>query len=249
MALHFERSPSDYKRYRPTYPPKLFAYLASLVPSHGTAWDCGTGNGQAAVGLAEHFRNVIATDASTKQLGEASAHDGVEYRVAPAEDSGIAARSIDLVTVAQALHWFDLERFYAEVRRVAKPGCVLVAWGYTMLRIAPEIDCLVDRFYLDVVGPYWPKERVHVEAEYRDLPFPFEALPSPPPFAMKLDWNLADLVGYVGTWSPVRIFVEQRGFDPVPELAGELAAPWGDPERRRTASWPLFFRVGRVASG
>ena len=249
MALHFERNPADYKRYRPTYPPELFAYLASLPAAKDAAWDCGTGNGQAAVALAEHFAKIFATDASAKQLGEATAHLRVEYRAVSAEESNLDDASVDLVTVAQALHWFDLERFYAEVRRVAKAGGVLAVWCYTMHRIEPAIDRIVDRFYYDVVGPYWPKERVHVEAEYRDLPFPFAELSPPASFAMELEWDLADVVGYVGTWSPVKIFEAEKGYDPVPEVAAELAAIWGDPARRRTARWPLHFRIGRVHEG
>jgi len=247
MALYFERSPSDYKRYRPTYPASLFSYLASLCGGTDAAWDCGTGNGQAAIGLAGEFRTVVATDASAKQLAEATPHARVEYRVAPAEDSGLAASSIDLVTVAQALHWFDLERFYREVERVAKPGGVVAVWCYSLVRIEPALDRLIERFYYDVVGPYWPKERVHVEAEYRDLPFPFSEV-APPAFAMELVWNLADLVGYVGTWSPVRIFAAERGYDPVEELAPKLAAAWGDAERKRLIRWPLNFRIGRCTS-
>src|SRR5882724_4154266 len=151
MALHFERSPSDYKRYRPTYPPELFSYLASLCRATDAAWDCGSGNGQAATLLADRFRAVIATDASAKQLGEAPPHPGVEYRVAPAEESGLAPSSVDLVTVAQALHWFDLERFYREVERVTKRAGVLAVWCYSLVRIQPALDEAIERFYYDVV--------------------------------------------------------------------------------------------------
>lgn len=248
MALYFERNPADYRRYRPTYPASLFPYLASLCRETEAAWDCGTGNGQAAIGLAGEFRTVLATDASARQLGESTPHAGVEYRVATAEDSGLDGGSIDLVTVAQALHWFELERFYLEVERVSKPGGVLAVWCYSLVRIEPALDHLIERFYYDVVGPYWPKERVHVEAEYRDLPFPFSEI-SPPPFAMELEWDLAELVGYVGTWSPVRIFATERGFDPVEELAPKLADAWGDAERKKLVRWPLNFRIGRVNGG
>jgi ubiquinone/menaquinone biosynthesis C-methylase UbiE len=246
MALHFERSSADYKRCRPTYPQALFTYLGSLPPATDLAWDAGTGNGQAAVGLAGVFRRVVATDASAQQLGEATPHSGVSYRVASAEESGLAAASVDLVTVAQALHWFDLDRFYAEVERVAKPGGVLAVWCYTLIRVSPEVDRAIEQFYYDVVGPYWPKQRLHVEAAYRDLPFPFPELPPPPAFAMELEWDLPDLIGYVQTWSPVQIFADERGYDPVAELAPKLAAAWGRPDERRTVRWPLHFRIGRV---
>jgi ubiquinone/menaquinone biosynthesis C-methylase UbiE len=246
VALHFEKSPTDYKRHRPTYPDALFGYLASLAPAHDRAWDCGTGNGQAALGLARVFRRVVATDASAKQLGEATPHPRVEYRVVPAETSGLDDLSVDLVTVAQALHWFDLERFYREAERVARPGGVLAAWCYTLIRVTPEIDRVIERFYEEVVGPYWPKERVHVETAYRDLPFPFAALPSPPPLAMELEWDFDEVVGYVRTWSPVKIFADERGYDPVGVLGPALEAAWGLRETRRAVRWPLHFRIGRV---
>ena len=246
MALHFETGSAEYRRHRPTYPQPLFRHLASIAPATGIAWDCGTGNGQAAVGLANEFTEVIATDASQRQLDEATPHARVEYRRAPADDSGLPEGSVDLVTVAQALHWFDLERFYREVNRVAKPGGVLAAWCYTLVRVTPAVDREIERFYTDVVGPYWPRERVHVENAYRDLPFPFAELPSPPPLAMALEWDLADLVGYVRTWSPVRIFAAERGYDPLTEFVPKVETAWGDPRERRTVRWPLHFRIGRV---
>ena len=246
MALHFEQSPADYKRHRPTYPDALFRHLASLLPTHDVGWDCGTGNGQAALPLARILRRVIATDASEAQLAAATPHPRVAYRVAPAEASGLDANSVDLITVAQALHWFDLARFYPEVERVTKPGGVLAAWCYTLARITPDVDRVIERFYGDVVGPYWPKQRRHVESAYRDLPFPFPELPSPPPLAMVLEWALDDLVGYVRTWSPVKIFADQRGYDPVREIVPELEAAWGPRETRRTVRWPLHVRIGRV---
>jgi ubiquinone/menaquinone biosynthesis C-methylase UbiE len=246
VALHFEQSPADYKRHRPTYPDALFRHLASLLPTHDVAWDCGTGNGQAALPLARILRRVIATDASAAQLTAATPHPRVAYRVAPAEASGLDANSVDLITVAQALHWFDLGLFYPEVERVTKPGGVLAAWCYTLARITADVDRVIERFYGDVVGPYWPKERRHVESAYRDLPFPFPELPSPPPLAMALEWALDDLLGYVRTWSPVKIFADERGYDPVREIVPELEAAWGPRKTRRTVRWPLHVRIGRV---
>jgi SAM-dependent methyltransferase len=246
VALHFEQSPADYKRHRPTYPAALFRHLASLAPAHDVAWDCGTGNGQAALALAGTFRRVIASDASARQLAEATPHARVAYRVAPAEASGLDRDSVDLVTVAQALHWFDLARFYPEVERVVRPGGVLAAWCYTLVRVTPDVDRVIERFYGDVVGPYWPKQRAHVESAYRDLPFPFPPLPSPPALAMALEWRLDDLLGYVRTWSPVKIFAAERRYDPVRDLAPRLEAAWGRRETRRTVRWPLHFRIGRV---
>ena len=242
---HFTAHAGEYRRFRPMYPRSVFEFLAGVAPSRRLAWDCATGNGQAATGLAERFEHVVASDASREQIAQAAAHPRVEYRVATAEDSGLERASIDLVTVAQAAHWLDLERFYAETMRVARPGGVIALWCYSLLTIAPEIDSLIIRFYYDVVGPYWPKERVHVENGYRELPFPFAEIATPS-FAMETEWSLGHLLGYVDTWSPVRIFREQVGSDPLDELAPPLARAWGDPAKLRRARFPLSFRVGRV---
>src|SRR5437867_9645499 len=160
---HFSRQAADYAKFRPGYPQELFQYVGSVAPSRQLAWDCGTGNGQAAVGLASVFDRVIATDASEKQITNAEPHQRVDYRVAPAENSGIKSETIDLIMVAQALHWFDLDRFYAEARRVLKPNGVLAASAYNLLHIEPAIDEVINRYYYDVVGPFWPPERKLVE--------------------------------------------------------------------------------------
>jgi SAM-dependent methyltransferase len=245
MANHFGAHAREYHRFRPTYPLELSERLADLSPDRRLAWDCGTGNGQAAVQLARRFARVIATDASQEQIVEAESHPFVEYRVAPAERSGLEGSSVDLVTVAQALHWFDLDRFYAEVRRVARPRAVLAVWCYSLMESAAEIDREILHFYTAVVGPYWPKERVHVDALYRDLPFPFEEI-AMPSLAMECEWTLADVLGYVDTWSPVRIYRRERGADPLAELAEPLARAWGSAEVRRRVRFPLHFRVGRM---
>src|SRR5205823_14427789 len=162
----------DYSRFRPHYPDELFRYLASIVPGKELAWDCATGNGQAAVALAGEFEHVVATDASEKQITNTTPHPRVEYRIAPAENSGIDSNTIDLVTIAQALHWFDLDRFYSEAQRVLKPRGVLAAWVYSLLRTAPAIDAVVNHYYSNVVGAFWPAERALVE-KFDQLPFPF----------------------------------------------------------------------------
>jgi SAM-dependent methyltransferase len=242
---HFTAHSAEYSRFRPTYPLALFEQLAELAPARRLAWDCGTGNGQAATGLANVFEHVIATDASGEQITHAVANPRVEYRVAAAEDPGLEDASVDLVTVAQAVHWFDLDAFYAQVRRVARPQGVLALWCYELTEIDPAVDECVRRFYYDVVGPYWPKERVHVENGYRDLPFPFAEI-TMPAVAMETEWSLGHLLGYVDTWSPVRIYRREQGRDPLDELGPRLAEAWGDPQRVRRARFPLRFRVGRV---
>jgi SAM-dependent methyltransferase len=220
----------------------LFEYLGSIAPTRQLAWDCGTGNGQAAVGLASVFDRVIATDASEKQIANAQSHEIVEYRVAPAENSGIGSETIDLILVAQALHWFDLDRFYAEARRVLKPDGVLAASAYNLLHIEPAIDEVVNRYYYEVVGSFWPPERMLVE-QFADLPFPFQEI-DPPKFEMTASWDLAHLVGYLRTWSSTQRFIAAKGGDPVKEIGDELGSAWGTPERTRNVSWPLTLRIG-----
>ena len=175
---HFSKQAADYAKFRPRYPRELFEYLGNIAPSRQLAWDCGTGNGQASAGLATAFDRVIATDASEKQIANAQPHERVEYRAAPAESSGIASETVDLIMVAQVLHWFDLDRFYDEVRRVLKKNSVLAASAYNLLHIEPAIDEVINRYYYEVVGPYWLPERKLVE-NFAELPFPFHELDLP----------------------------------------------------------------------
>jgi ubiquinone/menaquinone biosynthesis C-methylase UbiE len=239
---HFSHASDDYRRWRPRYPGELFSWLASLAPSKDLAWDCGTGNGQAAAALAEQFRRVVATDASAAQIAEADACDRVEFLVAPAEQSPLTDASADLVTVAQALHWFDVARFHDEVRRVLKPAGVIAEWGYGLAYIAPPIDVVVLEFAAGTVGPYWPPERALVESAYSTVPFPFERVATPE-FAMTARWDLARFAAYIGTWSSVNGYRRAHGSDPVPALCQKLAPLWGDGER--DVHWPLLIRVGR----
>ena len=242
---HFSRVSSAYAAFRPGYPPSLFLHLAALAPRRRTAWDCATGSGQAAQGLAEHFETVWATDASPAQLAAALPHPRIHYRVARAEASGLEAGSIDLLTVAQAVHWFDLQQFYAEARRVLAPRGVLAVWCYDLMEIDPAIDALVFTFYKETVGPYWPPERSLVESHYETLEFPFEPV-LVPPFNMEAQLDLNELAGYVRTWSAVGRYREVHGTDPVLPFLEVLEPRWGPAETRRTVRWPLAVRVGRV---
>jgi SAM-dependent methyltransferase len=244
---HFGRHAPDYRRFRPSYPPALFDFLAATSAARELAWDAATGNGQAALGLAAHFSRVVATDASPEQVAEAKPHPKVSYRVCRSEESGLDRASVDVVTVAQALHWFDLERFYDEVRRVVRPDGIVALWCYTMSEITPEIDRRIGRFYSGVVGPYWPGERKHIESRYETLPFPFAEIAAPR-FAIDEAWDLGRLLGYIDTWSAVQRFRRARGVDPLEELAAELADEWGPPERIRPVRFPLYLRCGRVTS-
>ena len=244
---HFSSAAPEYRAYRPRYPASLFEALAAAAPHRRLAWDCATGSGQAAVALAAHFDAVVATDASERQLAAVELHPRVRYARAPAEASGLPGGSVALITVAQALHWFDRPAFFAEVRRVGSPGGLLAAWCYGLMEIDPAVDPLVLRFYGDTVGPYWPPERALVESGYRNIDFPFEEIVLPPAH-MEARWTLGELCGYLGTWSATLRYRSATGSDPVPGLKESLAPIWGDPSVRRPVRWPLAVRAGRVSS-
>lgn len=244
---HFAQVAAHYASHRPSYPAELFSWLAAQAPSRSLVWDCATGTGQAALGLADHFEQVWATDASAAQIEAATACPGVTYRTAAADCSGLPDQSADLVTVAQALHWFDLDSFYAEVRRVLKPGGLLAVWTYGVFRAEgadrAAVQPLLDRFYYETVGPCWPPERRHVEDGYAELAFPFQEL-TPPSCAMAVDWSLDDLSGYLRSWSATSRYRDQYGHDPVINLATELAPYWGSGRHR--VVWPLSIKAGMI---
>ena len=242
---HFSGHAADYAKARPSYPPELFAWLARQCAAQDLAWDCGTGNGQAARALAEHFRYVHATDLSAEQLGQAEPDPRIDYLAAPAEVSGLPDRCCDLVTVAQALHWFCGEAFYAEVHRVLKPGGTFAAWTYTLLRGEAELNAIVEDFYRNTIGPWWPPERRWVDLAYRDMPFPFTELAAPE-FEILLEWNLDDLLAYLRTWSATQRYIRERGSDPCVELGHRLRDVWPDPQARKPIIWPIALRCGRV---
>jgi len=243
---HFSKQSSDYAKYRPHYPKKLFEYLASISPARKVAWDCGTGNGQAALGLAPYFDLVIATDPSEKQIRNATPHEKIKYVVAPAEKTDILPHAVDLITVAQALHWFDFEHFNAEVRRVAQPRAIIAAWMYNLLYTEPAVTKIINEYYFDIVGPYWPPERKHIESEYRTIPFPFAEVQAPA-FKLVAHWNLDELLGYLNTWSATQRYLAQHGVHPLDKITDKLTAAWGEAETRKRMEWPLLLQVGRVS--
>ena len=249
---HFSKQANAYAAFRPSYPDELGAYLASLTstraatrgPSPTQVWDCATGSGQAATMLARHFDRVVATDASAAQIAKADSRDRVDYSVAPAEASGLPDRSCDVVTVAQAVHWFDLPAFYMEVRRVLKPGGVIAVWCYALLEIGqPDVDAAVRHLTYERLGSYWPAGRELVEDHYRSLDFPFEAIPAPP-FEMAARWSREDLLGFLGTWSAVARCREFEGQDPLETFAAELRRLWPGGSTTLDVRWPLYMRVG-----
>jgi len=240
---HFSRLAAQYAEFRPRYPGALFDFIARNSPGRALAWDCACGSGQATLDLAERFAAVIATDASPEQIAAAKPHPKVTYSVARAEESGLAKESIDLVTVAQSLHWFDRPRFYEEVRRVLRPEGAIAVWTYGIPRLNDtNLDPLMQSFYWETVGPYWPPERRYIEDGYRSIDFPFNEVLCPS-LSMREHWTLPQFLGYMRSWSATGRYVDARGEDPVIQAGEQLSAYWG--ERPRAVSWPLSLKFGR----
>lgn len=242
---HFSEQAKSYARYRPAYPPELFQYLASLPGHRQLLWDAGTGNGQAALALAALFDRVIATDPSWQQINNATHHAKIEYRVETAEKSSLADHSVDIITVFQALHWLDFDQFYDEVRRVLKPDGILAAVTYHIPRISHELDIITDKYYNDIVGAYWPPDRMWVDEKYQTIPFPFREI-SAPQFTISHHWDLAGWIGYISTWSATQSYRKLEGRDPLTYIEPEFRAAWGN--HLREIRWPVYLRIGRLKS-
>lgn len=247
---YFSTQSESYKLYRPEYPEELFNFLTARLTNDAVIWDCATGSGQAAQALSAYSDTVVASDQSRAQLANAPRENSVHYVQALAEAMPLASHTVDLVTVAQALHWFDFERFYAEVRRVLKPHGRIAAWTYSFLSVSPQlgpdIDAAIRWFYHDVIGPYWPSERHWVDDQYRSIPFPFVDLDTPS-FAIEVDWDLRAILGYIGSWSAVQRYKDAQSIDPVELLAVRVLPLWGDATSVRRLSWDLAVRFGQLA--
>lgn len=239
----FAFAAGDYATYRPHYPDALFAWLQRRLPGARLVWDCGTGSGQAAVALASRFPHVVASDPSFAQLAHAGRANRLSYVSMTAERGAIPDRSVDLVTVAQALHWFDRDAFFREVKRVLAPGGVLAVWSYGLCSIAPTVDELLRHFHDVTVGPYWSPARRLVESGYAGIDFPFQEEQTPD-IPMQATWTLAQLGGYLSTWSAVGRYRHVTGEDPLPLVMRALAERWGTPDVARRIRWPLRLRVG-----
>lgn len=242
---NFSKQADRYAKYRPQYPKELYDFLANQISPKKVAWDCGTGNGQVATQLAAFFQQVIATDASASQLAYATPLPNLEYRVATAERSGLAANSVNLITVAQAIHWFDVEKFYQEVRRVATEEAIIAVWGYGLLTISVALDELLHHLYSAILGTYWDTERRHLDLAYQTIPFPFATLEAPT-FVMQISWNLADLLGYLNTWSSVQKFIAVNHSNPLAKIENDLQQIWGEVQTSRPVQWEVYLKVGRV---
>lgn len=244
---HFSRHAADYAAARPTYPEALFDWLSEACQHHELAWDAGCGNGQASLALAHHFQRVHASDPSEEQIAHAPEDARIHWRVEPAEACSLRDHSADLVTVAQAYHWFHHARFCAEATRVLRPGGVIALWCYGLTHVDEAVDALFRRLYDERLGDaYWPPERRHVENGYRDLPFPFEPISDVPRFTMRLDWTLAQYLAYLRSWSASQKYQRETGRDALTGLVDDFTAAWGDPALTRSVSWPLSLRAGRT---
>jgi len=233
-----------YSRFRPTYPPELYAYVLNYVRSREAAWDCATGNGQVARGLAEHFERVYGTDISENQLRHAVQSDKIQYSISPAEQTPFNDNSFDLITVAQAFHWLNPVLFCCEATRVAKPGAIVAVWGYELKSVAPAIDEIVRRWNIETLSPYWEPERQHVVAHYETLLFDFEKLPAPG-FETVMEWNLDDFIGHLQTWSAYQKMKKEVGDGKFLALVDEIRGMWGTEGTKRCV-FSIFMKLGRV---
>jgi SAM-dependent methyltransferase len=241
---YFSQQSETYAAFRPTYPEELYAFIFRHLKDRSCAWDCATGNGQVARYLADYFHSVYATDISQQQLDHAFAAKNISYSVAPAERTRFEDNQFDLITVAQALHWFDLPSFYKEANRTAKPGGLLAVWGYGLLSVDPLIDELFLDFYNHKTGPYWDPARRLVENHYRDIPFPFETLPCPG-FNISVQWTPDQFAGYLQSWSATQKYIESHGMNPVTPFMDALLDVWGKDEMKRI-NFPVFMKAGII---
>jgi ubiquinone/menaquinone biosynthesis C-methylase UbiE len=243
MKDNFSDNADQYARFRPDYPEALIHYILQQTAAHQTAWDCGTGNGQLAKKLSPHFATVYATDISAEQLANAATAENIIYQLSPAEQTDFSDKQFDLITVAQAVHWFQFDHFYQEVYRTLKDGGLVVIAGYSLLRVSPEIDRVLLHFYKDIVGPYWDEERKYIDDQYLTIPFPFQDIAAPE-LEQQYLWTFEQLIGYLCTWSAVKHFIKEEGSDPVLVIADALKTAWGMDERREVA-FPTLIRAGR----
>ncbi len=243
MKDNFSSKSSSYAKYRPTYPQELYQFLKEKLDKTEKAWDCGTGNGQVAGALAKFFKEVQATDISQQQLDNAIIQHNIHYSVQAAEKTNFPDNSFDLITVAQAIHWFNFETFYKEVARVLKPDGIIAVIGYSLFKSNPETDEVILKFYQDIVGPFWDEERKYLDEKYKTIPFPFIEIESPR-FEQEYQWTFAHLIGYLKTWSAVKHYEKANGENPVDLIQDELKTTFG---AKNKVVFPILFRLGKLA--
>jgi len=242
---NFSKQADIYVKYRPLYPTELYSFLASLTMDHELVWDCGTGNGQAAIGLAAFYNKIIATDPSEQQIKNCLPNEKVKYLVEKAENTSLRSNSVDLLTIANALHWFDFEVFYKEADRVLKNNGIIAAWTYGLPLISPDIDKIIKLYHDETLNNYWLPENRLVEKEYATIPFPFQQISSPQFFYEKT-MNLNDLIGYLNTWSATQRFINENQFNPTEQLRKDLLPVCKDMDLEKKLTWKLILKVGRV---
>ena len=242
---HFSKQAKEYSQYRPNYPNELYKFLLSCVKERNTVWDCATGNGQAAIALSEYFDKVIATDLSLSQLKHAVEKSNINYYESVAESTPIKSDSINLITIAQALHWFNFNDFYKEVYRVGKTDGIIAAWCYGQCTVSKEVDEICNYFFHDVLKEFWPKQSTFIREEYKTIPFPFEKIDAPV-FYMTEEWNLDEFVGYQYTWSATQRYIIELGNNPLLPIYNKYKRVWGEPEKRLKVIWPIHMLVGKI---
>jgi ubiquinone/menaquinone biosynthesis C-methylase UbiE len=240
----FSKQSHAYALFRPEYPEELYRFLASCVPNTKLVWDCATGTGQAARSLSKHFDRVVATDLSAEQISKAHGPGNVQYKVAQAEDVLFSEGSVDLISVAQAIHWFELESFYSVANKVLREGGILAAWGYSFFKVSHELDAILDPYGRKTLAPFWSERNWLLINEYRDLPFPLQKVEHPS-FQLRVNWDLNHLKGYLDSWSATQKFKDQNGSDPFEQIRVRVESVWGVPTQKREVSWDLYLLVGR----
>ena len=244
MKDNFSSQSDKYLKYRPTYPLDFFEFINSIIPIKQNAWDCGTGNGQVAIELAKTFESVYATDISQTQIGNALKANNIIYSVQPAEKTDFENRQFDLIVIAQAIHWFDFQKFYLEVNRTAKKNALICIIGYGRIEVSEQIDRIIADFYENVIGTYWDKERKYIDENYETIPFPFKEIRTPK-FINRFQWTLEHLAGYLNTWSAVKHFIKQNGYNPVDKILVDIKRFWND-ELTKEISFSLLLRIGQI---
>jgi len=243
MKDNFSTQAKAYAQYRPYYPPEMISYIVSLVANKDAALDVATGNGQVAAALAPYFKEVYGTDISAKQLQNAAPAPNLIYKEGSAEDTGFNNEQFDLITVAQAIHWFKFDAFYAEVKRILKPDGLFAVMGYGLFSTNPGTDVIINHFYKDIIGSYWDPERRYIDENYATIPFPFKEIEAKK-FTNHFTWTFEQLTGYLETWSAVQHYIKQNGNNPVDSIRGELQVSWE--ESNKQVTFPLLLRIGQL---